>query len=209
MKFFTSILVFCLLVSCKDQLKLENQQAQDLIVKSLGLPKSHTISLENSSDYTAAFDLLQQNDLLNWKWKWEGSGYWEQGNHSFDFDVNLTEKGKPFLLGKTQKKYSLMTYDVYEFKAYDIDFANIEGISINQEQKTATVRFTTYATNISPIAESLAKGGLKKYIPDHIDGQTIFEVVFKKFDTGWQQTSDGIKKIGENDTKVIGKMSTH
>ena len=202
------LLSIYLLTSCKSQLTLENKEAEALITKALNLPTHHVVSLENSTNYSTAFDILQQNDILTWKWKWEGSGYWEEGSHSFDFDVTLTEKGKPFLIEKTQKKYSLATYDVYKFKAYDIDFGNIEGISINQENKTATVRFTTYATNITPIAESLSKSGQKKYITDHINGQTIFEIVFKKFDTGWQQGNEGVKKIGENNVKIIGKLKT-
>jgi hypothetical protein len=205
---FAFVFTILFFIGCEEKLKLENKEAEDLITKVLDLPKKRSVSLENSANYTEAFDLLQQNGLLTWKWKWEGTGYWEAGSHSLDFDVNLTDSGKSFFLEKTQKAYSLMTYDVYKFKAYDIEIDDIEGISIDQKEKTATVRFATYATNITPVAEALTKGGSKKYIKEHINGQTIQEIVFKKFDTGWKQTSEGVKIIGENEIKTISRIKT-
>ena len=202
MRILTLILTICFFIGCKSKLKLENKEAEDLITKTLGLPKKYSIKLENFT--SAPFDLLQQNGLLTYKWKWEET-YGDASNHSSFFDVTFTDKGKPFLIKKTVLENDL---ENYTFKTYDIDFGSIEGISINQEEKTATVRFTTYAINITPVAESLTKGDSKKYIKDHINGQSIFEIVFKKFDNGWQKTSEEVKKIGENDIMILIKTKT-
>ena len=60
------LLSIYLLTSCKSQLTLENKEAEALITKALNLPTQHVVSLVNSTNYSTAFDILQQNYILTW-----------------------------------------------------------------------------------------------------------------------------------------------
>lgn len=172
-----SLLVFVLfigiaLTSC-NQLKLEKHEAKDLIIKELGLPQKHSIDLKIIGDNKFLNDALQNEGIINFNWEKQGLLLCLKG-------VTVTEKGKAYFLGKTSE-------DTYRFKTYDTDFGEITGISINKNDQTATIRFTTNSINVTPIAMVLSNGWFgEKYIHENLNGPKSQEIVLKKFDSGWQ-----------------------
>lgn len=163
------------LTSC-NQVKLDNNEAEGLIKKTLELPKSYRYDVgwgQGVSMFGAGgkLDALQNDGLITWHDEPNG---WSDNI----LYVNVTEKGKPYFQGKNG--------NVYSFKIHDIDFYQISGISIDKETKTATVRYALKAKNVTPVARSLSKAGYIKY---SIDNPLNGELIFKKFDNGWQLQS--------------------
>jgi hypothetical protein len=91
-------------------------------------------------------------------------------------------------------------YNVYKFKTNDIDFDQITGISIDKETQTATVRFTLKSTNVTPVALSLKSEGYIKY---SLDNSIPGELIYKKFDNGWQLESNQNKSSNEMVNEII------
>lgn len=58
-------------------------------------------------------------------------------------DVTVTEKGRPFLLSVTESSA--------KFRLGDIDLADVTGIALNDDKKTAKVIYDLRRTNITPI----------------------------------------------------------
>jgi len=179
-----SILMSIALTSC-NQVKLDNIEAEGLIKKTLELPKTYRDDCGWSSDISmfgaaGKLDVLQADGLIYYNIEYHGA-FTDPSLY-----VTPTDKGKPYFLGQKS--------NIYMFKTNDIDFNQINGISIDKETQTATVRFTLKATNVSPIAHSLSKGGYINYsLDDPING----ELIFKKFDNGWQLQSDQNKSSSE------------
>ncbi len=162
-------------------LNLSEQDAQTLVKSSKSLPHDYPVIIRNSSDNEAILNLLQQNGLITWKFKW-GNDY---NGHSFDCDIYPTDKGKGFFLGKSQQQGELgIMFENYMFKGYTMDFNQIVGISVNKENQTATVRYSQKATQVSPFAQLLANN--TKFISQPLTSDITEDVIFKKFDTGWQ-----------------------
>jgi len=164
------ILTISLLQSC-NQITLDKQEAQTLIVKTLNLPqKFHEEANANSNDPWGAggrFYTLEKAGFVA-----------KNGNWIYGYKIYATEKGKPYVIGEGKDNTGNKTL---KFKGFDIVFNEINGIAINKEQHTATIRFSLKADNISPIMRVLEKD---------IDGIKMGELVFRKFDTGWQLESN-------------------
>ena len=165
------ILIINLLTNC-NQLKLENQEAKQLIIKALNLPQSYRKDIGSFTSSTP-LDELQNEGLINYSFT-----YW---GINTDLNLNATEKGKPYYLGQDSKTGN------YMFKTNDIDFNEITGIAVNKDQQTATIRFSLIATNVTPVAKALKR---VNWISYDINAPINGELVFKKFDNGWQLQSE-------------------
>lgn len=186
---FIALSIAIAFTSC-NQVKLDTNEAEGLIKKTLELPKSYRYDVgwgQGVSMWGAGgkLDALQNDGLITWHDEPNG---WE-ANILY---VNVTEKGKPYFMGKNG--------NVYSFKIHDIDFNQITGVSIEKETKTATVRFTLKATNITPIALALNK---ERYINYSLDNPLNGELVFKLFDNGWQLLSNENKSSGEMVNQIL------
>lgn len=178
------VLLLTLALSSCNQVKLDNIEAEGLIKKTLELPKSYSYNVgwgPGVSMWGAGgkLDALQNDGLLTWRSEPNG---WSDNI----LYLNLSEKGKPFLISHNE--------NIYTFKIHDIDFDQITGISIDKNTQIATVRYTLKATNVTPIALSLSRGGYIKY---SLDNPLSGELIFKKFNTGWQLQSDQNKTSNE------------
>ena len=158
---------------CCNQIKLNNEEAGNLVIQSLGLPQKFNKTVSNRES-----DILNQEGYVV-----KEAGKYVGSSTHFGIDyipekLEVTKKGKPYLIkmAKNSSGDPLLT-----FKTYDIDFGSITGIAIDKEQKTAIVRFTVVATNVTPIANLL-----ERRFEHPLNG----ELVFKKFDSGWQLKSD-------------------
>src|ERR1035437_9380728 len=166
------------------QVKLSDQEAQTLIVKTLNLPQRFREDVSGNS-----IDFLGEGRFYP---KLEKAGFiTASGNWLYGYKLHVTEKGKPYYMGvgkkDSQGNKTLM------FKTFDIDFNGITGIAINKEQETATIRFSLIATNVTPVGRLLGK---------NIDSPQNGELIFKKFDNGWQLAS-GQNKTGTDLVKEI------
>jgi hypothetical protein len=154
------------------QINLSNQEAQALIVKTLKLPQRFTEEINaNSPDLFGAVRKYQ---------KLEEEGFvYKSGDFADGFTLSATDKGQPYLIREGKSTWN--GKNTLIFQAFDIDFDQVSGIAINKEQQTATVRFSLKATNVSPIS---------RLLEENIDNPRNGELVFKKFDTGWQLAND-------------------
>lgn len=174
-----------IVTSCT-QIKLSNDEAKSLIVKSLKLPVSFRHDINKRPSMGSGFELdgLRNARLIT------GSEYLDSRRL---IEIQITEEGKSCYLGEND--------NVYMFKTNDIDFDQITGISINKEEQTATVRFTIKATNATRAAYALSQTDAgfsgKKYINYSLDNPLSGELVFKKFDNGWQLLSDQNKSSSD------------
>ena len=165
-------LIFILLISitlsnCK-QVKLENNEAADLIKKTLELPKTYREDIGLGWGASSWLDALQEDGLIIYNIEYHGA-FTDPSLYLFP-----TEAGQPYYLGQSANNYM--------FKTNDIDFNQITGISIEKENQTATIRFTLKATNVTPIAQTLSRINYIKY---SMDSPINCELIFKKFDNGW------------------------
>ena len=154
-----------------NQITLTNQEAQALIVRALLLPQKFNEEVNaNSNDPLGVGKKCQ---------KIEDNGFvWKEGNWIYGYTLHVTDKGKPYLLGQGKDMHGKNTL---QFQAFDIDFNEVTGIAINKEQQTASVRFSLKAINISPIS---------RLLEENINNPRNAELVFKKFDNGWQLAVD-------------------
>lgn len=180
MKSFFSFFCFVyLLISC-NTLSLSNDEAQKLINSTLSLPKAYSMDVslgDWGSPYRNGFylhTLLEEGFLYDNQGTTHDANGWLVNTRQLD----VTEMGKPFFLGSNKKNNS----DVLYFKMYDVDFGEIKGVLINKEQQTATVRFTLVAKNIAPYT-------MKAERRFGFESQKETELIFKKFDNGWQPES--------------------
>ena len=161
--------VIAFTVSSCNQTKLSNEEAKSLVVNSLNLPISINayVSYRGKSGFLKEFSM----DIL------KREGYiMDVGDWLFS-TTQVTNKGREYLVNTEDINGS----PEFTFRMYDIDFEAIKGIAINKEQQTATVRFALKYTNITPVAEA---------IDENIQKPLESELVFKKFDSGWQLQSD-------------------
>ena len=160
---FTVIFVVLTMVSCK-QLKMTNKEAQTLVAQTLNLPQKFSKKVAGTADIGDESDELKKAGYIT------KSGNWVDGYY-----LNVTDMGKQYLV--SIGKDAVYGTSTLTFKTLDIDFGEITGVAINKDQETATVRFTLKATNVTPIGRIIVR---------NIDGPKNGELVFKKFDNGWQ-----------------------
>lgn len=170
------------LASC-NQVKLNNDEAADLVKKTLELPKQYREDIGLGWGASTWLDALQEDGLIIYNIEYHGA--------FTDPTLSLfpTDKGQPYYLGQGENNSNK-----YMFKTNYIDFDQITGISIQKESQTAIVRFSLKATNITPIARTLSKINYIKY---SLDNPIIGELIFIKFDNGWQLQSYQNKSSNE------------
>ncbi|MFZ2205521.1 MAG: hypothetical protein WAV23_02940 [Minisyncoccia bacterium] len=178
LKITAFILTVSIFSNC-NQITMTNQEAQALIVNTLSLPQGYREDIEGNSG-----DPLFKGARCE---KLRAEGFIVMhGSYIGGYKINITDKGKPFFLGKGGK--DMYSEDILKFKTYDIDFDKITGISINKEQQTATIRFSLKAIHITPIGRAMR---------NDLDNLFNGELNFKKFDNGWQLEYDQNKSATE------------
>jgi len=168
----TILLLSVIALSSCNKFKLEDQEAKNLVISTLNLPQKFTE--EVNANTMEPLGSGRKCQIL------EDAGFiYKEGNWIYGYNLYCTDKGKPYLIG--EGKEHMQGKNTLKFQAFDIDFDQITGIAINKEQQTAIVRFTLKATNVSPISRAVEK---------NIDNPRSSELVYKKFDKGWQLASD-------------------
>ncbi len=179
---------------------LDNQEAQKLIESTIGLPIGYGDGIyeiyntygrgPNFHGYVPGnkIDVFKQDGLID---SYERS---DTNNGDLYLNITILEKGKPYYMGMDQN-------GCHKFYTYDIEFNQIEGISFNKENLTATIRFSIKATNITPFASSLRRINQINIKDTPISG----EFIFKKFDTGWQLETNQNKTSQELLELILGK----
>jgi hypothetical protein len=179
------IFVLALLSSCEST-KLSNEEAKEIIVKALDLPARFRHDVNKKPTMGSGFELdgLRNAGLII------GSDYLDSNTPIY---IEITENGKSSFIGENESAYM--------FKTNDVDFDQISGISINKEEKTALVRFTLKATNVTPAGRALSQTSAgfsgSKYINYSLDTPINGEITLKLFDNGWQLQTDQNKSSGE------------
>lgn len=192
------ILMTSILFTNCSQDKLNNSDAEKLIRATLKLPKSFNNSVgEGIGQLTNAeirLNALQDDGLITYTKEWDD-------NSGYILSVTPTEKGKPYFIGLGSSTL-YKNRQGFLFKTHDIDLDQITGISINKESQTATVRFTVKAINVTPVANSLNRVQYFEYYS--LDSPINGELVFKKFDNGWQLESSQNKSASELLDDILG-----
>ena len=158
-----------------NQVKLTNEEAITLVVRTMGLPITYRHDIDKSPSMGSGFELdgLRNAGLIT------GSEYLDVNRL---IEINITEKGKSSYMGENN--------NAYMFRTNGIDFDQITGISINKDEQTAVVRFTIKAVDVTPagIALSQTKAGFsgRNYINYSLTSPINGELTYKKFDKGWQ-----------------------
>lgn len=182
MIFLCMFLIFCSLAFFSGcyQTKLSNEDARMLIIKTLNLPMTYRHDIYKRPSMGSGFELdgLRAAGLIS------GSEYLDSRRL---IEIQITEMGQSSFIGENN--------GAYMFKTNDIDFDKITGISINKDEQTATVRFSLKAKNATLVAYTLAKtkAGFSgnNYINYSLINPLNGELVFKKFDNGWQLLEQG------------------
>ena len=158
----STILFF--LESCK-RLTLNNDEAKQLVTKTLGLPQKYVQTVNANDNLNNASDLLEQEGYVT------KSGSWIYG-----YTLNSTDLGSEYI--DNVGKEPMYGKNTITFKTLEIDFGEITGVSLNEDNQTATVRFSLKAINITPVGKILCS----KIIDNSKNG----ELIFKKFESEWQ-----------------------
>ncbi len=173
-----SIATIITLSSC-DNLKMTNEEATSLVRQAVNLNVPQHFQADigiNGMGQARELNALSQEGVLTWTYQNNFGGF-----PIYLVTLNMPDHIKQYYLGKNKRTQ----FDV--FKTNDFDLDQITGISINKNDQTATVRFTLKATNVTPIGQALNKNNLLLY---KVDRPANGELVFKKFDNGWQLQSD-------------------
>ena len=179
------LLLTIIIFSSCSQINMTDQEAQALIVKTLNLPQNFRVAID-TRNYERCSTMEREGYITVM-----GQGMWVAADHH----LSVTEKGRIYYLGEGEKTW-LMSNTLL-FRTFDIDFDRIGGIAINKEQQTATVRFSLKAINITPVGRLLL---------NNIDNPKNGELVFKKFDTGWQLASGQNKSGSELVREIVSPI---
>ena len=169
LKLTALILTVVFSTSCNN-LKLTNEEAKNLITGTLKLPQNFNENVTGADVFV--WDKAMKEDFI-----------YDPGNCSYGCTLQATEKSKPYLISDkiTGSGGGYIDYNTLTFKGFEIDFGQVLGIAINKEQGTATIRFSLVSTNITPVGRALEK---------NIDNPRNGELIYKKFDNGWQLASE-------------------
>lgn len=168
------ILTVVFSTSCNN-LNLTNEEAKVLITQKLGLPKKVT-------------DNVSGSDIFKWPKLMEAGLIYDPGNCSYGCDLKATEEGAKYLIKDEGEGGYPMEYNTLTFQCYFIDLGDITGIALDKEQQTAVIRFVLKAIDITPAGQAM---------DDNVNNARNSELIFKKFDNGWQLASELNKS--END----------
>lgn len=164
-----SVLGFAILLmaSCS-QTKLEKEEASSAIRAEKNYPKVYEYEV-NVSDPASARKLLD-------------AGLEAEGLVTIDKTqklkdagqpiVHFTEKAKPYLI-RIDEKYD----NVQVVKVADMDLAEITGIQLQEDNKSATVEYTIAYKNITPFAKLMKRD---------LSEKKVERATLSHFDTGWK-----------------------
>lgn len=158
---------------------LDHTLAKSLISKALKLPRPyrHYLPARKTMCWGNDVEQLQKDGLLT---------YTDDPNNIYNFSIKVDPMFAHMYLGQDAEGYHM-------FQLYDIVFGSITGVSTDPNTQLATVRFSLAATNITVFASSLSKVRVgcsgRPYIPFKLYAPINGELVFRKFDTGWQLES--------------------
>lgn len=139
---FVIAVIFMVLLSGCNQVKMTNDEAKVLIIKTLELPVSFRHDIDKRPSMGSGFELggLRNAGLIT-------------GSEVLDarrlIEIQVTELGSSSFIGENNSAYM--------FKTNDIDFDQITGISLNSAEQTANVRFSLKAKNATLAGYALAK----------------------------------------------------
>jgi hypothetical protein len=165
------LLIICLpslivLLSECNQIKITNEQAEDLVKKELILPVSPIIALTGNELETSEkgqfLKFLEKEGFIN-----------VIRDLAKGQEIQVTEKGKPYYQGDGLLPDST---HVFIFKTIDIDFDRINNIVINQKLQTVKIEFYLKATNINPVV---------RLLNSDTDNPKKGELLFKKGKYEW------------------------
>lgn len=160
-------LVLLLMASCS-RTKLEKEEAASVIRSEKNYPKAYEYEV-NVTDPASVRKLLdaglEAEGLVTidntQKLKYAGQPI-----------VHFTEKAKPYLI-RIDEKYD----NVQVVKVADMDLADVSGIQLQEENKSATVEYAIAYKNITPFAK-LVKRDLSQKKTERAN--------LSHFDTGWK-----------------------
>lgn len=156
-----------LLASCS-QTKLEKEEAASVIRAAKNYPKVYEYEI-NMTDPASAKKLLDAG--------LEGEGWVTVDKTQKLKDagqpiVHFTEKAKPYLI-RIDEKYD----NVQVVKVADIDLAEVTGIQLQEDSKSATVEYTVAYKNITPFAKLMKR---------NLSEKETQRTNLSYFDTGWK-----------------------
>lgn len=169
--------------------KLSNSEAKNLIEKSLNLPQKFCIQLDYLSH-------AKQNEV-SYITTLSEMGYL---NYEFNTIYNRISLGSNPQLGNQANQYVLERKNIgtdnwqIVFKTFEVVLGEIDGIAINKESKTASIRFSLKIVNAAPYVQK-AEDNI------NINNPIRCELLFKKFDTGWK-----IEKSSEEPIKILRSL---
>lgn len=160
-------LAILLMASCS-QTKLEKEEAASVIRTEKNYPKVYEYEV-NVSDPASARKLLD-------------AGLEAEGLVTIDKTqklkdagqpiVHFTEKSKPYLI-RIDEKYD----NVQVVKVADMDLAEVTGIQLQEDNKSATVEYTIAYQNITPFAKLMKRD---------LSEKKVERATLSYFDTGWK-----------------------
>lgn len=160
-------LAIVLMASCS-QTKLAKEEAASIIRSEKNYPKVYEYEV-NVSDPASARKLLD-------------AGLEAEGLVTIDKTqklkdagqpiVHFTEKAKPYLV-RIDEKYD----NVQVVKVADMDLAEVTGIKILEDNKTATVEYTVAYKNITPFAKLMKRD---------LSEKKTERATLSHFNTGWK-----------------------
>ena len=156
-----------LLASCS-QTKLEKEEAASVIRAAKNYPKVYEYEI-NMSDPASAKKLLDAG--------LEGEGWVTVDKTQKLKDagqpiVHFTEKSKPYLI-RVDEKYD----NVQVVKVADMDLAEVTGIKIQEDNKSATVEYMVAYKNITPFAKLMQRD---------LSEKKTERANLSYFDSGWK-----------------------
>ena len=185
LKFICTIILLLAFSSCSS--KLERDKAKEIIISKYQFPQLITDQLQ--------FGERMSNTSV------QGWGKFELENElvkknviSFDFvrnerdflfsysvyDCQLTLEGEKY---KMKEKTSNDGKTFYIVKLAEENFGDITGIVQSDDNKTATVEYTTIINNVTPFGQVMGRNKLQEgKINNH-------SVSFTKYDDGWRITN--------------------
>jgi len=179
---YVIIMISSFLTSCKST-TLTEPEAEQLVISAMQLPLNYTASVGlGCYGDTKSLDALQNDGLIT---------YFIDENDYGANRLHLTPTNNAAESYKGRDKIVNCPfgnqYQNYIFEIFDYNFEKLTGISVDKETKTAIVRFTINQISITSVGTSLYqinRLGYPFFKPVNC------ELVFKKFDQGWQLESN-------------------
>lgn len=160
-------LAILFLASCS-QVKLEKEEAASVIRAAKDYPKVYEYEI-NMTDPASAKKLLDAG------LETEGLVTVDRTQKLKDAGlpiVHFTEKAKPYLI-RIDEKYD----NVQVVKVADMDLAEVTGIQLQDDKKSATVEYTVSYKNITPFAKLMKRD---------LSEKKTQRANMSYFDTGWK-----------------------